>query len=67
MKEHDPANLKWKNEVGTTDIVIESPTTGHQQFRLAKETCQKHLDTTTSAKKVIQGAPSKDSITPMFI
>ncbi|MFQ5355724.1 MAG: type I glyceraldehyde-3-phosphate dehydrogenase [Mariprofundaceae bacterium] len=56
--ERDPANLKW-DEVGA-EIVIDC--TG---FFLTTETCQAHID--AGASKVVQSAPAKDSVTPMFV
>jgi len=56
--ERNPADLKW-DEVGA-DIVIDC--TG---FFLTTESCQAHID--AGAKKVVQSAPAKDSVTPMFV
>lgn len=56
--ERDPANLKW-DEIGA-DLVIDC--TG---FFLTTESCQKHID--AGAKKVVQSAPAKDSVTPMYV
>jgi len=56
--ERNPADLKW-DEIGA-DIVIDC--TG---FFLTTESCQAHID--AGAKKVVQSAPAKDSVTPMFV
>ena len=56
--ERNPADLKW-DEVGA-DVVIDC--TG---FFLTTESCQAHID--AGARKVVQSAPAKDSVTPMFV
>ncbi len=56
--ERNPADLKW-DEVGA-DVVVDC--TG---FFLTTESCQAHID--AGAKKVVQSAPAKDSVTPMFV